>query len=75
MCLKYKIHRAIFELSNGMDKILELLERLPFFNTYYLLHKGLDDIPDHPINSHDLQDSYSFCFALPYCDYVAGEMP
>ncbi len=73
LCLKYKILPSIFELGKGMDKIIEFLENLPFFNTYYLLHKGLDEIPDHPINSHDLQDIYSFCFALPYCDYVAGE--
>jgi len=73
MCMKYGIHPAIFELSKGMDKIKEFLENLPFFNTYYLLHKGLDEIPDHPINSHDLQDIYSFSFTLPYCNYVAGE--
>lgn len=73
MCLKYGVHPAIFELRKGMDKIQEFLENLPFFNTYHLLHRGLDEIPNHPINSHDLQDIYSFCFALPYCDYVAGE--
>lgn len=73
MCLKYRIHPSIFELRKGMDKIQEFLENLPFFNTIYILNKGLDEIPNHPINSHDLQDIYSFCFALPYCDYVAGE--
>ena len=73
MCLKYKVLPNIFELYKGMEKILEFLENLPLLNTYHLLHKGLDEIPSHPINSHDLQDIFSFCFSLPYCDFVAGE--
>ena len=73
MCLKYGILPNIFELYKGMEKINEFIENLPLFNTYHLLHKGLDEIPDHPINSHDLQDIFSFCFSLPYCDFVAGE--
>lgn len=73
LCLKYGVHPSIFELNKGMEKINEFIENLPILNTYRLLHKGLDEIPNHPINSHDLQDIFSFCFSLPYCDFVAGE--
>lgn len=63
----------ILRLNEGMDRIMEVFQDLPLLYTYHLLHQGLDEIPDHPINTHDLQDIYSFCFPLPYCDYVVGE--
>lgn len=73
LCLTYGISPAILRLDEGEDRIMEVFQDLPLLYTYYLLHLGLDEIPDHPINSHDLQDIYSFCFPLPYCDYVVGE--
>jgi len=63
----------ILRLNEGMDRIMEVFQDLPLLYTYYLLHQGLDEIPEHPINTHDLQDIYSFCFPLPYCNYVVGE--
>lgn len=73
ICLTKGISPTILRLSEGMERIMEVFQDLPSLYTYYLLHLGLDEIPDHPINSHDLQDIYSFCFPLPYCDYVVGE--
>ncbi len=72
-CLMYKVSPTILRLAEGMERIMEVFQNLPLLYTYYLLHLGLDEIPDHSINSHDLQDIYSFCFPLPYCDYVVGE--
>ena len=58
---------------NEENKIYDFLKKLPFFYTQYLLFKGLDNSVDHKITSNDIQDIRSFSFALPYCDYVAGE--
>lgn len=73
ICLTKGISPTILKLSEGMERIMEVFQDLPLLYTYYLLHLGLDEILDHPIDSHDLQDIYSFCFPLPYCDYVVGE--
>lgn len=58
---------------NEENKIYDFLKNLPFFYTQYLLFKGLDESPDHKIIFNDILDIRSFCFALPYSDYVAGE--
>jgi len=58
---------------NEENKIYDFLKKLPFFYTQYLLFKGLDESPDHKIKFNDVLDIRSFCFALPYSDYVAGE--
>ncbi len=73
ICIIKEVHPNILRLSEGMDRIMEVFQDLPLLYTYHLLLQGLDEIPDHPINTHDLQDIYSFCFPLPYCDYVVGE--
>ena len=66
-------HLSILRFSEGMERIMEVFQDLPLLYTYHLLHRGLDEAPDHPINTHDPQDIYSFFFPLPYCDYVVGE--
>ncbi len=58
---------------NEKKKIYDFLKSLPFFYTQFLLFNDLDTSRDHKIISNDLQDIRSFSFALPYCDYVAGE--
>lgn len=73
ICLTKGISPTILRLSEGMERIMEVFQDLPLLYTYYLLLLGLDEIFDHPIDTHDLQDIYSFCFPLPYCDYVVGE--
>ncbi len=73
ICLTKKMHPALLRFSEGMDRIMEIFQDLPLLYTYYLLHLGLDENREHAIDTHDLQDIYSFCFPLPYCDYVVGE--
>lgn len=58
---------------NEEQKIYNLLKNLPFFYTQYLLFEGLDRSRDHKITSNDIFDIRSFCFTLPYSDFVAGE--
>lgn len=71
-CIKNNLDPYSFRF-NEQKKIYDFLKNLPFFYTQYLLFKGLDESPDHKIISNDIQDIRSFCFALPYSDYVAGE--
>ncbi len=58
---------------NEENKIYDFVKNLPFFYTQYHLFKGLDESQDHKIISNDILDIRSFCFALPYSDYAAGE--
>lgn len=46
---------------------------MPLLYTSFCLYRGLDRNPEHKIISNDLQDIFSFSFAIPYCDFVAGE--
>ncbi len=71
-CIKNGCNPEDFRL-NEEKKIYDFVKNLPFFYTQYILLKGLDESPDHKIISNDILDNNSFCFALPYCDYVAGE--
>ncbi len=73
VCKVYNVHPRILRLSEGMDRIVEVIQNMPLMYTYHLLLQGLDEIPDHPITPNDLVDINSFCFALPYCDIVVGE--
>jgi len=73
MCKLKEAHPSILRLNEGMERIMEVFKNMPLLYTYHILHRGLDEVPDHPIDTHDLQDIYSFCFPLPYCDIVVGE--
>lgn len=75
VCLKYNINP--YNLKNWIYKtpkhLLKFLQGLPLLYTSFCLYRGLDRNPEHKIISNDLQDIFSFSFAIPYCDFVAGE--
>ncbi len=73
VCKAYNVYPSILRLSEGMERIMEVFLNMPLLYTYHLLLQGLDENSDHPLNSNDLLDINSYCFALPYCDMVVGE--
>lgn len=70
VCNEYKVDLANLIRKYHTDK---LLKNLPFFYTEYLFFKNLDESPQHILIYNDIYDIRSFSFAIPYCDFVAGE--
>ncbi|KKN38875.1 hypothetical protein LCGC14_0748960 [marine sediment metagenome] len=73
-CKEYNVDtKEIVKNLSTLKEIIDFLKQFPLLYTNICLHNGIEKIPNRPYNVNDIPDIASFCFAIPYCDFVIGE--
>ena len=74
ICYEYGISpRELYPENPSRKQLMDFFKKLPSLYTSICLNNELMKNRDYSIKSNDLHDINSFSFAIPYCDFVAGE--
>lgn len=73
-CKEFNVDtKEIVNRFSSFEEVIDFLKQFPLLYTNICLHNGIEKIPNRPYHVNDIPDIASFCFAIPYCDFVIGE--
>lgn len=73
-CKEFNLEiKDILNKFSNFEEVIDFLKKFPLLYTNFCLHNGIEKIPNRPYNANDIPDIASFCFVIPYCDFVIGE--
>ena len=73
-CKEFNVEiKKLVNKFSSFEEVVDFLKKFPLLYTNFCLHNSIEKIPNRSYNVNDIPDIASFCFAIPYCDFVIGE--